>query len=171
MNIVIATEQLEASPTLKDLAAQYLRLGGFIERANTTLKFSFDQAGEMLASNAAIVHLLEAGAKIEGLTAYSPIVPLSTLRNKVPVDWPGALKPDPNDPEATIAKEWQEACRIWQVEGGYLVEFGMRDENMNGPELSHDMFIKFKEKFAGFQVAQEAQPLIDAWQLANQPAE
>jgi len=171
MKITITPQQLESSTELKELAAQFLRNGGVIERLNLALVYPFDEAGEMLLSNIAVDLILAAGAEIHGLSAYSPVVPLSTLDNKVPADWPGALKTDPNDPEKTVTKEWQEACRVWPIDGGYLIEFGMRDKNMNGPELTYDMFLKFKTKFGGFQVAQEAQPLIDAWQFANQPVE
>lgn len=167
---------INENPTLQALEVELAKFAAFAGSCGVPQVFehgltthSFSAEGELLVPRRVydLVLTME-GARIDGGTFYSPVVSKSILDNKASVEWGGQAVFIDSVTKNVVTKKLQECLRVWQVgDDQYIIEFGLRDENMNGPKLSHEWLIVFKEKFGGFLVQSEAKPLIEAWQEAN----
>ena len=114
------------NPDVKALADTASANGGNPRLDHSKMKSSiiFSVPGQTLVTKDYWeIMLASEDVEIEGGRLYSPVVPSTTLDNKVPADWPNALKPDPNDPESTVTKKWQEYTHVIEVDGGYVLRF------------------------------------------------
>lgn len=119
----------------------------------TALEFDLMGEADITRENWEMIlnQLVLVGVRVENSTFFSPPVPKSTLDNKVPADWPQALKQDPDDPEKTITKEWQEWGRVDTFgEDNYITFSPAQNGNTFQHKTTHEELLAAIAKFGGY---------------------
>lgn len=164
MKLSITPEQLQASPELQQLAIWAVINGTNVTWESGVAEYDFDMAGEKYIQKEHMQLCLAAGVDIDGARVYSPVVPASVIDNKVPSSWAGAYKPDPDDPEAQVTKEWQEYAQVFEVEGGYLIRYaGPKTVNNGVRNPTNDELRAWISEFGDFTTWAEADAMIKAF--------
>lgn len=118
-----------------------------------------------------IFFLIPKGLRIEDSIFWSPVVPYTTLDNKVPADWPEALKQDPefpDDPAKTVTKTWEEWTRVrnYGSDQCCICLSGPKTlpDHLFGP-MSHEQLMERIAKFGGYM----GQADFNTWVATNKP--
>ncbi len=162
MKLKITPEQLAASPELQAIGMQAVLLGTRVEWEGDSSVYILDSNGEKYISTEQIQVCLDAGVEINEATLYSPVVPRTTLDNKVPSDWVGALKED------GTTKTWEEYTHVFDYGSDTCCVLFRNNQDVNGNLLtqSTDKQVRaYIEKFGGFMSKQE----FLAWQALVAP--
>lgn len=182
---LIASPELLRNPDVLGLASLCRELGASrIARWEGTKStaYGFDKSGELdiLETEwSTIMSLRAMGLMVHNATMYSPVVPRTTLDNKVPSDWPGAyitedivvgtevieveeLEPDTGQviiyekevevtEEQTRTKTWEEYTQVYD-QGAEDCRVAYRGEPLgsNYKTLTDEDLQRWMDKFAGY---------------------
>jgi hypothetical protein len=168
MKLRITPQQLAANPALQQIALSAIMLGTNVDWLGSGAEYYLDSNGELYISHEQVQICLDAGVEINEALLYSPVVSREDLQELVPADWDGALKPDPEDEEATVQKTWAEYTHTYDFgEDQCCVTLkGPMDANNNLLTPSTNEKLRaFITQFGGFMTRAE----FLYWKAASQP--
>lgn len=154
MIIYYTPEQYQSNDEFRALISMLIDNGGNPQWNNDgTTSVYIGDVGMGYVEQSAIQLCLDMGIRLESAKLYSPVIPKTTLDNKVPSSWPNAYKSDPDDPDKQITKEWQEYTHVLEVDGGYVLRFcegGMNANRNLTWACSNEALLRWIDEFSGF---------------------
>ena len=157
---IVVTKVLVRDPRILQLATLARELGAtrYVRFEGNGTAYGFDLEGEKDIYKAEweeIMSFRSSGLRVEGSNMYSPIVPRSTLDNKVPNDWPSAYILD-EEGSPIRTKTWTEYTQVYD-QGSEDCRIAYKGEPIGNNFLRCDdvQLQRWLDKFGGYSCLEE----------------